>query len=468
HGRIDDQVKVRGFRVELGEVEAALRRHPEVRDAAVAVRDGRLVGYLVHADPVHDDLFVHGRTEKPAAADLSWEGLRRFLQTSLPEHMIPSAFVRLDALPLTANGKLDRSALTRRELALDEVAQKEYAAPRNPMEELLAGIWREVLGVEQVGIHDNFFALGGDSILSIQVTSRAHRAGVHLTPRQIFEHPTVAELAQVAGSAAAVKAEQGAVTGPVSLTPIQQWFFALEPEDPHHFNLPVLLELQAAWEPGQVARALDALLVHHDALRLRFAREDAGWRQWSAEPGEGMPFVAADLAALPVTLRAAALERASAALQAAFDLAQGPLLRVALFDLGSDGRRLLLACHHLIVDTVSLRILVEDLAAFCDLLSRGEAPVLPAKTTSFKRWAELLTERARSADAAAEAAYWLDERRAEVFPLPVDHPAGVNTEVSGRTLAVSLDEDETRSLLQEVHQAYRTQVNDILLTALAQ
>ena len=262
------------------------------------------------------------------------------------------------------------------------------------------------------------------------------------------------------------------MTGPVHLTPIQHWFFAAQTEDAHHFNLPVLLELQAAWEPPQIACALGALLTHHDALRLRFEHGEEGWRQWTAEPEAEMPFVAADLSALPGRARVAALEQAGAELQASLDLSLGPLLRAALFDLGQDGRRLLLVCHHLVVDTISLQLFAEDLSAACEQLSRGEALSLPPKTTSFQRWAKQLAEHARSAEIAAEADHWLAERRAEVFPLPLDqlldHPQGVNTEASARTLSILLDEDETLALLQEVPRAYRTHINEVLLTALAQ
>jgi amino acid adenylation domain-containing protein/non-ribosomal peptide synthase protein (TIGR01720 family) len=459
-GRLDDQVKVRGFRVELGEVEAALLALEEgcgVREAAVLASPSPGGGNRLVACVVPE----RGR-------EVSAPALRDALRRRLPEHMVPAAFVILPELPLTSHGKVDRRALARLAVTADEGARPGYVAPRNDMEALLAGIWAEVLRVERVGAEDNFFELGGDSILSIQVTSRACRAGVRLTPRQVFEHPTVAELARVAGSAEAVEAQQGPVTGPLPLTPIQHWFFAAQPEDPHHFNLPLLLDLRAGWETARIARALDTLAVHHDALRLRFTLGEDGWRQHATEPGEGVPLAALDLSALPDASRTAEVERVSAALQATLDLTRGPLLRAALFDLGPSGRRLLLAFHHLVVDSVSLQILVEDLAATCERLSRGEAPALPPKTTSFQRWAERLTERARSAEIVAEAEHWLAESRAEVFPLPVDEAMGVNTEASARTLSVTLDEEETRALLQEVPRAYRTQINDVLLTSLAQ
>ena len=222
-GRRDQQVKVRGFRVELGEVEAALRGYPDVREAVATVRedtpgDKRLVAYVV--------------TDKPPSVS-EW---RHFLQARLPDYMVPSAFVALAALPLTANGKVDRSALPIPAVARETAA----VAPRTEDERRLADIFAEVLHLPQVGIHDNFFELGGDSILAIQIVARARAQGLRFTPRQLFEQPTIAGLLAVA-DAAIIAAEQGTVTGTAPLTPIQHWFFEQNLVDPQHYNQAVLL-----------------------------------------------------------------------------------------------------------------------------------------------------------------------------------------------------------------------------------
>jgi amino acid adenylation domain-containing protein/non-ribosomal peptide synthase protein (TIGR01720 family) len=444
-GRIDHQVKIRGFRIELGEIEATLLAHADVEQAAVIAREDssrerRLVGYVVgHGDAVLE------------AADL-----RRHLQQSLPDHMVPAAFVQLDHLPLSPNGKLDRKALP-----APEIQAQSTVAPRNETEQALATIFAEVLRLERVGVHDNFFELGGDSIQSIQVVSRASRAGLTLSPRQIFEHQTVAGLAAVAGSAVVERAEQGLVAGEVPLTPIQHWFFAQNLAAPHHFNQAVLLQCPPL-QPELLQEALQHLVGHHDALRLRFRHGPAGWQQAHAKADE-VALVQLDLSGFDPAQRPKALSEAAERLQASLDLAKGPLLRAALIDLGADGQRLLLIIHHLVVDGVSWRILLEDLAAAYGRCAAAEAVELPPKTTSFKRWAQLLAAQAGSAE---ELAFWQAVPWSLAPKLPRDHD-GDNSAGSVRMLRTRLDAAETRALLQEVPAAYRTRINDVLLTALA-
>jgi amino acid adenylation domain-containing protein/non-ribosomal peptide synthase protein (TIGR01720 family) len=456
-GRTDQQVKVRGFRVEPGEVEAALERHPAVREAVVVVRedapgDRRLVAYLVAAG-----------ARAPSAGDL-----REHLGASVPEHMVPSAFVPLDAFPLSPNGKVDRRALPAPEGGA--AGGRVYVAPRTPAETALAAVWARVLRVERVGALDNFFELGGDSILSIQLVSRARRAGLHLTPRQLFEHPTLAELARVVGTAAEVRAEQAAVVGPVEMTPVQAWFFSQPVPERHRFNMTEMFSVRRPLDVPVLERAVARLLEHHDALRLRFAARDGAWSQENAPPDGGAPVTRIDLARVPEERQAEALERAADQLQGSLDLARGPLLRAGYFVRG-EGRsgRLLVAVHHLVTDGVSWRILLEDLQAAYAQASRGEPVSLPAKTTSFRAWAARLAEHARAGGFDGELPYWAAEARAGVPPLPLDFPEGAEagTAASSRSVDVSLPPDETRALLQDVPRAYRTRIDDVLLTALA-
>jgi fengycin family lipopeptide synthetase B len=459
-GRIDQQVKIRGFRVELGEIEAALTTHADIREAVVLVREDtpsekRLVAYLVTAPGV-----------APSISEL-----REFLKQKLPEYMTPAAFVMLDALPLTENGKLDRRALPAPEAARPDL-EEAYVAPRNPREETLAEIWARVLGLERVGIHDNFFELGGDSILSIQIIARANQAGLRLTPKQVFQCQTVAELAAVAETAPAIEAEQGLITGPAPLTPIQRWFFEQRLPDRDHWNQALLFETRRALNPALLEQAVGYLLDHHDALRLRFTPEEADWQQTIAGPDHDLnaaatPFSVIELSGLPEAAAKSALEATAAELQASLNLSEGPLLRVAYFDLGRrEAGRLLIIIHHLAVDGVSWRILLEDLQTAYQQLSRGEEIALPPKTTSFKRWAEKLVEYAQSEAVKVEQDYWLDEVRTKVATLPVDFTGAANTEASSRSVSVSLSVEETKALLQEAPEAYHTQINDLLLTAL--
>ncbi|HEX7240694.1 MAG TPA: condensation domain-containing protein, partial [Longimicrobiaceae bacterium] len=453
-GRIDFQVKIRGFRIELGEIESVLAEHPAVRQAAVAARetergDRRLFAWLV-ADP----------EAPPSVAEL-----RAHLGARLPEYMVPAAFVVLDALPLNANGKLDRRALP----APDESALRDdapYLPPADEVERRLAAVWESVLRVERVGREDNFFELGGDSILAIQVVSRARQEGLVLTPRDLFRLQTLAELATAVEPARAVDAEQGPVVGPVELTPIQDWFLGGDPEDPHHFNQSLLLEASAPLDAGALERAAAHLPRHHDALRLRFRREAEGWRARIEEPGES-PYLRVELAG--AADEAEAVRSACTALQAGLELERGPLFRVAHLDAGP-GRpaRVLLLAHHLAVDGVSWRVLLEDLGAAYAAEAEGAPVRLPRKTTSWKSWAARLRARAASPGARAELPFWLEQARPAGPPLPLDHPGGENTFASERAVTVSLDVEETRALLHDALKRHRAQADEVLLAALAE
>jgi amino acid adenylation domain-containing protein/non-ribosomal peptide synthase protein (TIGR01720 family) len=453
-GRIDTQVKVRGYRIEAGEVEAAMLRHPRVDDAVVLVRedeggDRRLVGYVV-----------------PPRGGRAPEGaeLRAFLREAIPEYMVPSAFVALAEWPLSPNGKVDRRALPAPER---RAAAGGYVAPRTPVEETLARVWAETLRVPRVGVQDNFFELGGDSILSIQVVARAHAAGVTLKPRYFFEHPTIAELAPLAESTVAVEAEQGPVTGEVPLTPVQHWFFDHAMPEPTHWNMPLLLRSREPVDHAALEGAVRALALHHDALRTRFARGENGrWTQTLAGPELEIPVERVELSATPEAERSRALALHAAEMQRSLELG-GPLVRVAHYDMGPDapGRVFLLA-HHLVMDGASWRTVLEDLQTAYEQVRQGGEAALPPKTTSIRTWAEKLAEHARSGALDAEAALWTDPARAGVAPVPTDLD-GPNLESTEATVSVTLTEEETRVLLQEAPAAYRTQINDLLLTAVA-
>jgi amino acid adenylation domain-containing protein/non-ribosomal peptide synthase protein (TIGR01720 family) len=465
--RLDHQVKVRGFRIELGEIEAALRQQPSVREAVVVARDEppgrkRLVAYLVAA-------------EAPA---FSLDDLRTALRAQLPEFMVPAAFVVLEKLPLTPSGKVDRRALPAPEGPGPEI-EAGYVAPRRHIEEVLARVWATVLRVPKVGVHDNYFALGGDSVLSIQIVALAGREGIRLTPKQLFQHQTVAELAQAAADAAGAeghdggaadagpRAEQGLVTGPVALVPIQRWFFEQDLADAHHFNQSLMLEVRVPLVPALLSQVLEQVLLHHDALRTRFSRGESGFQAIIAEPGPAVPFRTIDLVGVPRGASEAAIEKTAAETQASLRLDEGPLFRVVLFNLGP-GRpgRLLFVAHHLVVDGVSWRVLLDDLWTGYEALRRGEPLRLPPKTTSLKAWADRLIAHARSDEVARELELWMAGQEDVPPPLPVDHPGGRNVKSSARTVMAALDPEETQRLLRDVPEAYRSQINDVLLTAL--
>jgi amino acid adenylation domain-containing protein/non-ribosomal peptide synthase protein (TIGR01720 family) len=453
--RVDQQVKVRGHRIELGEIEAALVKHAGVREAVVDARpdargDRRLAAYVVPAG-----------AEMPAAAEL-----RAHLKKTLPEYMVPAFFVPLAKLPLTPNGKVDRRVLPAPDV--EGESDGRYVAPRNEREETLARIWGEVLNVARVGVRDNFFELGGDSILSIQVIAKAAQEGMRITPKQIFQFQTVEELAPVAGTAASVEAEQGPVTGEAPLTPVEHWFLDHDPADAHHFNMGGMMEASQRVDAAVLARAFAAVQAHHDALRLRFVRTPEGWTQTGAGLDVPVPFEVEDLSALAPEAQDAAVEARTAALQTTLDLAEGPIYRAVLFDLGADRpQRLLFLAHHLAVDAVSLGIVMEDVEQAYRQAAAGDEPVLRPKTTSFRRWAERLAEHAGGETSRGELAYWTDAARHDVRPLPLDRPGGGNREGDAARVSATLDEEATRALLTDVPGVYGTQINDVLLAALA-
>ncbi|HVR07522.1 MAG TPA: condensation domain-containing protein, partial [Thermoanaerobaculia bacterium] len=355
------------------------------------------------------------------------------------------------------------------------------AAPRRPAEELLAAVWAEVLRLDRVSVHDNFFDLGGDSILSIQIVARARRRGLVFEPRHLFEHQTIAELAAVAvagdGAGGGAGAEQGLVVGPLPLSPIQLWFLETERADPHHFNQSVLLASRQPLRRADLARlaqVVQRLLGHHDALRLRLARGVDGWEQRLAGVEGPPPCHAVDLGALPPAARAAAVESCAAAVQASLDLAAGPLARAALLLLGpGQPGRLLIAVHHWAIDGVSWRILLEDLASAWEQAGRGEAITLPPKTSSYRDWTLRLGQRAGEGALEQEAAYWRELAPATAgAKLPPSAAAGGAggagpAAAAPRVVSLALAPAETGALLRQVPEVYHTRIDEVLLSALA-
>jgi non-ribosomal peptide synthase protein (TIGR01720 family) len=365
---------------------------------------------------------------------------------------------------LTPNGKLDRNALP----VPDRHRDADHQPPRNPVETVLAGLFAEVLGLDRVGIHDNFFELGGDSIQSIQVVSRARAAGVAITPKQIFQYQTVATLAQVADQSQTA-VELDLADGPAPLTPIQRWFFA-QRGPKHHFNQAVLLEVPGDIKPARLERTLAALIIHHDALRSRFVQNGADWLQETFSIDD-VPFTLAhfDLAELAPDGRVEQLQIAAATLQQSLDPIAGRLVAAAWFDFGPEtSGRLLLIIHHLVIDGVSWRILIEDLIAGYNQLERSETVTLPARTTPFGSWARKLASHAESTEIASELAFWTSTCR-DVAELSLDRPVDPHRANYGDTegMTTALSAEETQALLTIAPLAYRSRINDALLAALS-
>ncbi|MDK3025010.1 amino acid adenylation domain-containing protein [Cupriavidus taiwanensis] len=442
-GRIDQQLKIRGFRIEPGEIEARILAQPGVANAAVIAAEGpsgaRLVAYVVPA----------------AGATLESATLRTTLAAELPDYMVPAAFVVLDTLPLTPNGKLDRRALP----APTFDSAQDFAAPEGDAETALAAIWSEVLNLPRVGRADNFFELGGDSILSLQIVARARAAGWVLTPRQLFERQTLAELAAVAAPVVQDVIDSNAVpVGAVPLLPIQADFFETPMRQRHHWNQSVLLNCRAAPDAPALAAALADVVAHHDALRLRFVQRDGVWQQAYAGI-EASPDLLWVRHAESEAERLAHCEAA----QRSLDLAEGPLLRAVALQCG-ERWQLLLVIHHLVVDGVSWRVLVEDLRDAYQQRMQGQPAVLPARTASYQRWSQALRTNAATRD--DELPHWQALAQVDAS-LPCDDPTGTLTIAERDAVTLTLPAELTQALLQRAPAAYRTRVNDLLLTALA-
>jgi non-ribosomal peptide synthase protein (TIGR01720 family) len=376
-------------------------------------------------------------------------------------------WVRLESVQTTSKSPGKTTALHARPNLLVP-----YVAPRDKTEQVLANVWQELIGIEKVGIYDNFVELGGDSLIGVQIIARANEAGLRLTPQQLFQHQTIAELAAVEGDIV-VQAEQGIVTGPAPLTVSQHWFFSHEFVDLHRWNATTLFEVPPDMNPALTERVVKYMLDHHDALRARFTYEGTKWQQTIVAPDQigSAPFMCIDLSGLPVAEHATALERAADKLQGSLNLSEGPLFRVALFNLGADRRgRLLIVAHHLVLDGPSRSILMEDFQTAYRQLSHGEPVRLPPKTTSLKQWSEQVSAYAQSEDLRQEMGYWLNLPWEQVLLLPTDFPEGRNhnTWASLSSVLLRLSVDETDVLLREVPKIYNAQVLDALLMALAQ
>ncbi len=422
-GRGDHQAKIAGFRVEPGEVEAALHACPEVTEALVALSaEGRLDAFVT---------VVSGARVEP-------EALRRSLQVSLPYYMIPAGIYVVERLERLPNGKVDRNRLP----AVSRVSAAEDAS--TDIEARLAEIWKAVLRVEKLGIRDNFFALGGDSIMTIQVASRAIEQGLSVTSRDLFEHQTIADLAAAIERRTEVKGAPvaaGDFEGPARLSPIQAWFFEQNYARPSHFNQSVAVRLTADTDVPRLASALRTVLARHDAFRMRFFKEDGQWMQRLAARVE------------PDAVRIA--DEIDTSVQRALDIENGPVIRIEI------ARGVLFAAaHHLAVDGVSWRVLLEETAA----VYAGRP--LPAKAQSFLAWPDVLARHAESLG-PEDLQRWLRPGRGKALPRDFEADAAANTVASSDRITAALNAEETEELLRGTLSALDARMDEVLLAASA-
>lgn len=453
-GRADNQVKIRGFRIELGEIHNQLLSHPQIKEVGIVARTDQNNNKYICAYYVSDE-------------KLMVEELRDFLAVQLPHYMIPQYFIQVPKIPLTHNGKIDRRALPEPDGNVTLGAT--YVAPRNATEEMLTRTWQEILGVNKIGIMDNFFDLGGDSIKAMRLVGKLKQNGYRLVLKTLFQFPVIGELSdKVERIADQNAAEQQLVTGRVALTPIQKYFFEHTPVDPHHWNQSVMLYNRDGFSTRIIGKVFTKLVETHDTLRMIFVGEDREIVQMNrGMEGELFTLQEFDLTQLRDSELADAIRAEGHAVQSSFDLTNGPLIKLALFKTAT-GDHLLIVAHHLVIDGISWRILFDDFSTAYQQVLEKKAITLPDKSNSFAEWSSALQQFALSGPLQAEVEYWNRVEQTEIQPLPKDReiPRDANRVKHMTGSTVTLSQQETENLLKRTNQAYRTEINDILLTAL--
>ncbi len=477
-GRLDEQIKVRGYRVEIGEVETLLQFVEGVKQSAVIA---------VKNEDDQNQLSAYVVVEDRATLD----DVKARLENKVPDYMVPQWFVALEELPLTTNGKVDRKNLPDpKEFSAQSSCEDAFQAPRDEKEILLAKIWCDVLRIENVSIDANFFELGGDSILSLQIIARAKKAGLKITPKQLFEHKTIAGVAAVAeqkskpAEAASGNKTNAKVldTSEFPLLPIQQWFFDANHPEPNHWNQSAIFTVESSLNVAALDAAVSALIEHHDALRLRFVENNTADQkivnQYYHPEIDKCVCQCIDIPAMDDWQ--GWIESKATEIQKSLNIHQGPLINVCYFDAkGQDGinSQLLIVIHHLVIDGVSWRILLSDFQqaygqAVAQLSGSETTAVnkekvnitLGEKSASYKQWASHLSEYANSSSVKQQIDYW--QKTESVGDFPVNKADGNNTLATVNKVSRELSVELTEDLVKSVPAIYRTQINDVLLTAL--
>lgn len=454
-GRCDQQIKIRGFRIEPGEVEAVLASHPDVDEAVVYKRSASTGEQLVAV--------VAGLLKEVA-------GVRGYCEQVLPRYMVPQHFAVLNRLPKTRAGKTDRIAVER-EARFDAAPSpvQRQALPRTPLEKKLAAIWCEVIGLEEVYVDDNFFEIGGDSLMTIRILSRASREGLKIAPEQFFEHPTIAAQAGLVSAADETRVSVDDPAGPLPLLPIQKWFFRNVHTDPQHWNFSYLFEIDPAVETPHLERAITALVRRHAALRTRFSPAGSGW---SAEIVDAFEFTAgsADLRSAAPGVRQEQIGEVARQLNSSFDLSQAPLLKACHF-IAEEGcpNHLLLVIHHLVCDVESWRIIIGELEALLEQEMEGRAPDQGYTGTSLPHWAKQLHDLAASAELDADRSYWNQALQGGATRLPIDDDVrhASNRERDTLVHSFKVERRNTDVLVSAARGKLRASVYQQLLSALA-
>jgi amino acid adenylation domain-containing protein/non-ribosomal peptide synthase protein (TIGR01720 family) len=450
-GRKDDQVKIKGYRIELGEIEYIIAQKETIKNVVVLVEKSetstkQLVAYIV-SDTKEET-----------------EDLRTFIAASLPEYMIPNFFVQIDEIPQTINGKVDKVALQK--LKGNTIKEDNYVAPRTLEEEILAEVWKKILKVPEISVKAKFFTLGGDSIKAIQVVSKLKKEGYGLSVKQILQYPILEDLALHVTSSIKTS-DQEAVNGIVALSPIQEDFFNDKTiKNRNHFNHSVVLKSKSAIDAEVLQKTINALVKHHDVLRMVYKEtKDGKWEQINLNAETNFDQISfQDLRELDDELEA--MKKYGATLQSSFNIQTGPLLKIGHYRM-SDGDHLVFIAHHLIIDGVSWRILLEDFSNVYEQIAVNDKVELPLKTDSYKHWSTTIKNYAKSAEIAKELPYWETITQKQIEKIPTDFKTDEEYDIQyNKYCSFEISEVNTNLLQTEVHKAYNTEINDVLLTSL--
>lgn len=455
-GRSDFQIKIRGIRIDPSEIEDVLLEHTPATSAVVVateISEGckRLVAYA----------------DCPGELEISRVSVRDVLNKHLPPHLVPAEIILLESMPLTASGKIDRKALP--EPSLLQTATQELFRPETETQEILTRAWKTVLQLESLSREPDFFELGGDSILAIKLVSTVRIAGFFLSLGDVFEHSGLREMAEVLRPVEEEEAPTQEGLGSSPVNPIQRWFLNLDLPHPNHWNQSNLIEFKIPIETEILEKALASVFANHAGFHTRFQKIDGGWIQRKLNKFEPPEFKVVEAGHSEYQTGTDLVEQMCVEAQSSHDLASGKLCSTVYFRPkdGSSGK-LFISVHHLVMDQVSWHIFLEDLDQAYQQLSQAEEVRLPAEMTSPFAWVEALRAYAQQPEFSTKAAYW---KKDSLFSDPVLNPdleeTAENTEESTKTVEVQLDKQTTKRLLTEAHSAYNTEINDLLLTALA-
>ncbi|MCX7920715.1 MAG: amino acid adenylation domain-containing protein [Clostridia bacterium] len=449
-GRSDHQVKIRGYRIELGEIEKHLENHPAIREAVVIDHNDVTIGKYLCAYIV-------------TKSDITPYDLKDYLSGNMPQYMVPTYFVELDEIPLTQNGKVNRASLPQPDLS--ENRNCEYVASRTEKEEVLIKHISEVLNIDRISVRDNFYHLGGDSIKAIQIASKLSNEGFKLKVKDIMAHPVLEELALCIEQTKSSVIDQSPCKGSIKSTPIATWFFSQSLAEPGHYTQSVLLKLDKGVSEESLNIVLNKLISQHDSLRINYNFATGELYYNEKHLNKDYSLEAHDLSALPKHNQYEEIARIGEGIKSSFDIENDILIKACLFNLGANGKHLLLTAHHLVVDGVSWRIILDDVYISLKQIENGLQLKLPLKTDSLQKWAEIL-EMYSTGEMYKEKEYW-DEilNRKITFSVQnqqTDYYAEHNYELS-----VHIGEEETQMLVLNANTPYNTEPKDLLIAALA-